>query len=164
MITDKWQWGVRTKVMIIMEFFIDLRVVSNTWHTNEQIYKVDNIADHSHNDNVIVPRLRYDPLGIRLTVIGLMTDPILERKSPIRARCLGHVAGYQPIRGQYFMVFSVPRQFNVFTFTCACSSSHLPWHSFWRLSQRGPWLTFLHVPNKIQWQKVQKHQCRLKPP
>ena len=35
-------------------------------------------------------------------------EPTEPSKQPIRARYLGHVTGYQPIRDQYFLVRSFP--------------------------------------------------------
>eukprot|EP00116_Pleurobrachia_bachei_P013503 sb/3473765/ len=35
-------------------------------------------------------------------------EPTRSSKQPIRARYLGHVTGYQPIRDQYFLIRSVP--------------------------------------------------------
>ena len=35
-------------------------------------------------------------------------EPTESIKQPIRARYLGHVTGYHPIRDQYFLVRSVP--------------------------------------------------------
>eukprot|EP00116_Pleurobrachia_bachei_P011377 sb/3471639/ len=34
--------------------------------------------------------------------------PVVHMAQPIRTRYLGHVTGYQPIRGQYFLIRSVP--------------------------------------------------------
>ena len=39
---------------------------------------------------------------------GKIEEPTESSKQPIRARYLGHVTGYQPIRDQYFLVRSVP--------------------------------------------------------
>ena len=39
---------------------------------------------------------------------GVYHKPTESSKQPIRARYLGHVTGYQPIRDQYFLVRSVP--------------------------------------------------------
>eukprot|EP00116_Pleurobrachia_bachei_P017697 sb/3477959/ len=35
-------------------------------------------------------------------------EPTETSKQPIRARYLGHVTGYQPIRDQYFLIRSIP--------------------------------------------------------
>ena len=40
--------------------------------------------------------------------ITLVQEPTEFRKQPIRTRYLGHVTGYQPIRDQYFLIWSVP--------------------------------------------------------
>ena len=39
---------------------------------------------------------------------GARQEPTEPSKQPIRARYLGHVTGYQPIRDQYFLVRSFP--------------------------------------------------------
>ena len=41
-------------------------------------------------------------------VNALWQEPTKSSKRPIRARYLGHVTGYQPIRDQYFLVRSFP--------------------------------------------------------
>ena len=38
----------------------------------------------------------------------MVQEPTEPSKQPIRARYLGHVTGYQPIRDQYFLVRSFP--------------------------------------------------------
>eukprot|EP00116_Pleurobrachia_bachei_P016332 sb/3476594/ len=40
--------------------------------------------------------------------VALAVEPTETSKQPIRTRYLGHVAGYQPIREQYFLIWSVP--------------------------------------------------------
>eukprot|EP00116_Pleurobrachia_bachei_P007467 sb/3467729/ len=45
----------------------------------------------------------------RTTTIPItLGEPTETSKQPIRTRYLGHVIGYQPIRGQYFLIRSVP--------------------------------------------------------
>ena len=39
-------------------------------------------------------------------LVGLLKPDV--SKQPIRARYLGHLTGYQPIRDQYFLIWSVP--------------------------------------------------------
>eukprot|EP00116_Pleurobrachia_bachei_P003357 sb/3463619/ len=39
---------------------------------------------------------------------GAPSPTAMVSKQPIRTRCLGHVTGYQPIRDQYFLIWSVP--------------------------------------------------------
>ena len=39
--------------------------------------------------------------------VPLPQEPTESSKQPIRTRYLGHVTGYQPIRGQYFLIWSV---------------------------------------------------------
>eukprot|EP00116_Pleurobrachia_bachei_P016545 sb/3476807/ len=46
-------------------------------------------------------------------------------KQPIRARYLGHVTGYQPIRDQYFLIGSVQCLIIV-----PCWRRLTPWHNF----------------------------------
>eukprot|EP00116_Pleurobrachia_bachei_P015868 sb/3476130/ len=57
--------------------------------------------------------LSFDPIrencgqSIGLTIL-LPIEPTDTCKQPITTRYLGHVTGYQPIRDQYFLIWSVP--------------------------------------------------------
>eukprot|EP00116_Pleurobrachia_bachei_P009700 sb/3469962/ len=57
------------------------------------------------NRKDFVKRLRELNVGISKGEIQEPTEP---SKQPIRARYLGHVTGYQPIRDQYLLIRSVP--------------------------------------------------------
>eukprot|EP00116_Pleurobrachia_bachei_P009602 sb/3469864/ len=53
---------------------------------------------------VVGRRVEIENLGGR----GRDQEPTETSKQPIRTRYLGHVTGYQPTRGQYFLIRSVP--------------------------------------------------------
>eukprot|EP00116_Pleurobrachia_bachei_P006886 sb/3467148/ len=52
--------------------------------------------------------LKVGRLRCRLKILNYSQEPTETSKQPIKTQCLGHVTGYQPIRGQYFLIRSVP--------------------------------------------------------
>eukprot|EP00116_Pleurobrachia_bachei_P004297 sb/3464559/ len=65
----------------------------------------------------VSPALAVSPSSVHLGVTSfpcISTVPVIGRddtsEQPIRIHYLGHVTGYQPIRDQYFLIWSVPEQ------------------------------------------------------
>ena len=77
---------------------------------------MDYARSFAHSDTILDFVKRPDIILRMITTVS--QEPTGPSKLPIRARYLGHVTGFQPIRYQYFLVRSVLAE--IMLLICVC--------------------------------------------